>query len=83
MTSMSRRAWIAANAAALASLSTSASGQAGTPGVENQRRADLGNGTFVNPIVPGDHPDPSIVKDGADYYMTFSSFDAYPGVVIN
>src|SRR3546814_3815777 len=30
----------------------------------------------------GDHPDPSILKDGADYYMTFSTFDSYPGLVI-
>jgi beta-xylosidase len=32
--------------------------------------------------VPGDHADPTILKDGDDYYMTFSSFDAYPGIVI-
>ena len=51
-------------------------------GIEGQRRADLGNGMFLNPIVAGDHPDPSILKDGRDYYMTFSSFDAYPGLVI-
>jgi xylan 1,4-beta-xylosidase len=51
-------------------------------GVEGQRRADLGNGTFLNPIMAGDHPDPSILKDGDDYYMVFSSFDAYPGLVI-
>jgi len=51
-------------------------------GVEGQRRADLGDGTYLNPIVAGDHPDPTILKDGADYYMTFSSFYAYPGVVI-
>jgi xylan 1,4-beta-xylosidase len=51
-------------------------------GIEGQRKADLGNGTFLNPILAGDHPDPSILKDGDDYYMTFSSFDAYPGVVI-
>ncbi len=49
---------------------------------EGQRRADLGNGTFLNPILAGDHPDPAILKDGPDYYMTFSSFDAYPGMVI-
>jgi len=57
---------------------------AGTParGIEGQRKADLGNGSYLNPIVPGDHPDPSILKDGADYYLTFSSFDAYPGLVI-
>ena len=51
-------------------------------GVEGQRKADLGNGWYLNPIFPGDHPDPSVLKDGSDYYMTFSSFDAYPGLVI-
>ncbi len=51
-------------------------------GVEGQRKADLGNGTYVNPIMPGDHPDPTILKDGKDYYMTFSSFLSYPGVII-
>src|SRR4051812_39825880 len=49
---------------------------------EDQRKADLGNGFFLNPIVPGDRPDPTILKDGADYYMTFSSFDTVPGIVI-
>jgi xylan 1,4-beta-xylosidase len=51
-------------------------------GFDNQRIADLGDGRFLNPIVPGDRPDPAILKDGADYYMTFSSFDSYPGLVI-
>lgn len=51
-------------------------------GVEGQRKADLGDGTFLNPIIAGDHPDPTILKDGEDYYMTFSSFNSYPGIVI-
>ena len=51
-------------------------------GIEGQRKADLGDGTYLNPILAGDHPDPSILKDGNTYYMTFSSFDAYPGLVI-
>ncbi len=51
-------------------------------GIEGQRKADLGDGRFLNPIFAGDHPDPSILRDGDDYYMTFSSFDAYPGLVI-
>ncbi|MFZ5551261.1 MAG: family 43 glycosylhydrolase, partial [Pseudomonadota bacterium] len=63
-----------------------ASGAAREPrfgrGIEGQRSADLGDGTYLNPIVPGDHPDPTILKDGADYYMTFSSFQSYPGAVI-
>ena len=52
-------------------------------GVENQRRADLGDGTYLNPIVAGDHPDPTVLKDSGDYYMTFSSFLSYPGLVIH
>ena len=51
-------------------------------GIEGQRKADLGNGTYLNPILSGDHPDPTIMKDGDDYYMTFSSFNSYPGIVI-
>lgn len=51
-------------------------------GFEGQRRADLGDGTFLNPIFAGDRPDPSILKDGDDYYVTFSTFDAYPGLTI-
>lgn len=51
-------------------------------GFDNQRVPDLGNGFYFNPLIPGDHPDPTILKDGADYYMTFSSFDSYPGLVI-
>ncbi len=51
-------------------------------GIEGQRKADLGDGTFLNPIVSGDHPNPTVLKDGDDYYMTFSSFNSYPGIVI-
>lgn len=51
-------------------------------GIENQRKADLGNGFYLNPILSGDHPDPSIIRDGDDYYMTHASFDATPGLMI-
>lgn len=51
-------------------------------GFDGQRRADLGNGTFLNPVFSGDRPDPSVLRDGDTYYMTFSTFDAYPGLVI-
>ena len=49
-------------------------------GIEHQRQADLGDGTFRNPVLAGDRPDPSVLKDGDDYYLTLSSFDAYPGL---
>ena len=51
-------------------------------GTEGQRRADLGNGQFLNPILAGDYPDPTILKDGEDYYLTHSSFDATPGILL-
>jgi len=69
-----------AASAAVAVGAPAAAGQAA--GIEGQRRADLGNGRYLNPIVAGDHADPTILKDGADYYMTFSSFQSYPGAVI-
>ncbi len=52
------------------------------PGVEGQRRADLGDGLYRNPVLSGDRPDPNILKDGDDYYAVFSSFLYYPGVVV-
>lgn len=51
-------------------------------GFEGQRIADLGDGNYLNPVFSGDHPDPTILKDGDDYWLTFSSFDSYPGIVI-
>jgi len=38
--------------------------------------------SYINPILAGDYPDPSIFRDGDDYYMTHSSFDYYPGLLI-
>lgn len=51
-------------------------------GFDNQRIPDQGDGTFLNPVLSGDRPDPAILKDGEDYYVTFSTFDAYPGLTI-
>ncbi len=51
-------------------------------GHDGQRVADLGDGRFLNPLIGGDRPDPAILRDGDDYYMTFSSFDSYPGLTI-
>jgi xylan 1,4-beta-xylosidase len=43
---------------------------------------DLGNNTFLNPVLAGDYPDPSIMRDGKNYYMTHSSFDYVPGLTV-
>lgn len=37
---------------------------------------------FENPAVPGDYPDPSIVRVGDDFYMTNSSMMWAPGLLI-
>lgn len=49
---------------------------------EAQRVADLGNGCYLNPILSGDRPDPSVLKLGNDYYMVHSSFESVPGLLI-
>jgi xylan 1,4-beta-xylosidase len=51
-------------------------------GVEGQRMADLGDGRFLNPILPGDFADPTVLRDGDDFYLTHSSFEAAPGLLI-
>jgi alpha-N-arabinofuranosidase len=35
-----------------------------------------------NPIIPGFHPDPSIIRVNDDYYIVHSSFQYFPGVPI-
>ncbi|GIF38933.1 glycoside hydrolase family 43 protein [Actinoplanes xinjiangensis] len=39
--------------------------------------------TIRNPVLPGFHPDPSILRVGADYYIATSTFEWYPGVRIH
>ncbi|MBW8882858.1 MAG: family 43 glycosylhydrolase, partial [Asticcacaulis sp.] len=95
MTDTSRRSLFTAMIAGAATAPLASAVAAATPkrrlpvvkpgwgtGVEGSRRADRGDGTYLNPIIAGDHPDPTILKDGNDYYMTFSSFFSYPGLVI-
>lgn len=37
---------------------------------------------WQNPVLGGDYPDPSVVRVGNDYYMTHSSFEYYPGLLV-
>jgi alpha-N-arabinofuranosidase len=37
---------------------------------------------FRNPVLAGCHPDPSICRVGADFYLVTSSFEYFPGVPI-
>ncbi|MCR4033692.1 MULTISPECIES: family 43 glycosylhydrolase [Flavobacterium] len=44
--------------------------------------SDNGDGTYTNPILRADYPDPDIIRVGEDYYMVSSSFVAMPGIPI-
>ena len=37
---------------------------------------------YRNPVIPGFHPDPSVVRVGDDFYLVTSSFEFFPGVPI-
>lgn len=37
---------------------------------------------YRNPVLPGFHPDPSIVKVGSDFYLVTSTFGWFPGLPI-
>ena len=66
-------------------LLTACSGQTSKPGSDtdlSNKQGDLGNGYYLNPILGGDYPDPTILRDGDDYYMTHSAFDYVPGLVV-
>jgi beta-xylosidase len=39
-------------------------------------------GSYMNPILGGDHPDASPIRVGGEFYMTHSSFDYAPGLLI-
>ena len=41
---------------------------------------DNGDGTFTNPIMWGDWPDPDIIRVGDDFYMVSTSMHYVPGV---
>ncbi|MGW0737516.1 family 43 glycosylhydrolase [Streptomyces sp. NPDC002851] len=42
--------------------------------------ADLGDGTYRNPVLAADWSDPDVVRVGDDYYLTASSFGRAPGL---
>lgn len=44
--------------------------------------ADNGNGTFTNPLMWGDWPDPDIIRVGDDFYLVSTSMHLVPGCPI-
>ena len=44
--------------------------------------ADQGDGTFINPIVNADFPDPDVIRVGDTYYMASTTMYHFPGATI-
>ena len=38
---------------------------------------------LINPVLPGFHPDPSLLRVGSDFYIATSTFEWWPGVRIH
>ncbi|HXE81311.1 MAG TPA: family 43 glycosylhydrolase [Vicinamibacterales bacterium] len=43
---------------------------AGLADVRSVRAAQTGGGTYANPVLPGDYPDPSVIRVGTEYWAT-------------
>lgn len=43
---------------------------------------DQGNGTYRNPVLPGDYSDVDCIRVGSDYYAVSSTFQYSPGFII-
>ncbi|MDR0573409.1 MAG: family 43 glycosylhydrolase [Tannerella sp.] len=44
--------------------------------------SDNGNGTFRNPVIWGDFPDPDVIRVSDTYYMISTSMHYFPGVTL-
>jgi beta-xylosidase len=43
-------------------------------------QSDNGDGTFKNPVLYADYPDPDIIRVGRDFYMVSTTFADSPGI---
>jgi xylan 1,4-beta-xylosidase len=44
--------------------------------------ARAGNGQYLNPILGGFYPDPSVTRVGDDFYLVTSTFSYFPGIPV-
>ncbi|HXS57573.1 MAG TPA: family 43 glycosylhydrolase, partial [Hanamia sp.] len=44
--------------------------------------SDNGDGTYTNPIISADFPDPDVIRVGDTYYMVTTTMFVFPGVTI-
>lgn len=44
--------------------------------------SDNGNGTYTNPLIAADFPDPDVIRVGDTYYMVTTTMFVFPGVTV-
>lgn len=49
---------------------------------EKVRYADQGDGTYINPIINADFPDPDLIRVGDTFYMLSTTFHQLPGATL-
>ena len=52
------------------------------PVFSQQLRSDNGNGTYTNPVIAADFPDPDVIFVNDTYYMVTTTMFIFPGVTI-
>lgn len=53
-----------------------------TGSIAQKIHSDNGDGTYTNPVIPADFPDPDVVRVGDTYYMVSTTMFIFPGVTI-
>jgi len=51
-------------------------------GIAQNVHSDNGNGTYTNPLISADFPDPDVIRVGDTYYMVTTTMFIFPGVTI-
>jgi len=50
--------------------------------ISQKRSSDNGDGTYTNPLIPADFPDPDVIFVNGTYYMVSTTMFVFPGVTI-
>jgi beta-xylosidase len=52
------------------------------PDFSQQSKSDNGNGTYTNPLIYADFPDPDVIRVGDTYYMVSTTMQFFPGATL-
>ena len=51
-------------------------------GIAQNVHSDNGDGTYTNPLISADFPDPDVIRVGDTYYMVTTTMFVFPGVTV-